>query len=180
MIGVNLDFEVFVLMGMTCDKSVKREALERIGVSWDAAEVTKESIGDLLQVNSRQFESLVRLLDATSVVAGSDVLSYRPALWPEFDIAVTADHGYWDSVRFVRKSGLQVPKVSKPEELGAWSVTVRELGEMFGPLEDGDHWPPYEEFLFETMAGERYGAGFSWGLIQDVERLESVQGSAKL
>ncbi len=165
---------------MRCDDSVKQSVLDSISVGWVAAKATKDRVSALLPVNPAQFANLQTFLGLDPLTADPETFTYLPELWPSFDIVVTSKQGYLDAVRFTRKDGLQAPRISEPEELTAWSVTIAELAEIFGPLEDGDHWPPYEEFLFSTASGDRYGAGFSWGLLQDVEKLASPGGFGSL
>jgi hypothetical protein len=171
-----LDFEVFILMGMVCDDSLKQATLERIDASWAGAKTTKKRIGGALRLTPTQFTNLQELLGIDPQGAEPEFLTYRPLLWPAFDIVVTSDRGYWGAARFIRREHLRVPIISEPEELATWSVTINELDDMFGPLEDGDHWPPYEEFLFNAASSARYGASFSWGLLQRLQKLPTPDG----
>ncbi len=79
--------------------------------------------------------------------------------------------GFLGKARFERNPGTAGPRVESPDDLEPWNLTISELSFVFGPLSDGDHWPPYEEYLFRDSTGNGHGAGFSWGLLQEVEAL---------
>ncbi|GAB2701605.1 hypothetical protein GCM10027089_24620 [Nocardia thraciensis] len=156
---------------MVCDESIKQAKLREIGVTTSDAKAVEERVSRHLQSGSRQFDTAREILRAEIMDPGRQEFTYGLQLWPEFEFTVVGDRGHWHSARFVRAAGHSGPTARQPEDLEVWSATIAELEALFGPLQDGDHWPPYEEFIFEDADGGKYGAGFSFGLLQKIQRL---------
>ncbi|QLY29938.1 hypothetical protein [Nocardia huaxiensis] len=167
-----MEFEIYLLMTMTCDDALKEAKLSGIDVSVDRATAISAAVSTQTGIGPSQFENMRNIMRSGSFTEDERTLSYRLNFWPGFSFLIAAaEGGLIADAKFVRTPGGHRPHITSPEELAPWSVTINELAEMFGPLRDGDHWPPYEEYLFEDHHGTLYGAGFSWGLMQDIEKI---------
>ncbi|MFD4402253.1 hypothetical protein ACFWPH_05755 [Nocardia sp. NPDC058499] len=167
----SIDFEIYLLTGMKCERLV-RAKMKEIGLTESRAHAIRESVSPITKLDTGQF-ARVRQILAPADNHGTDAeISHRLQLWPGFDFVIAPGRmGFLGKARFERSSGIVGPRVESPEELEPWNLTIAELSAAFGPLRDGDHWPPYEEYLFRDSFGNEYGAGFSWGLLQEVEAL---------
>ncbi|MFE6922633.1 hypothetical protein ACFVAV_16465 [Nocardia sp. NPDC057663] len=166
-----LKFDVFLLMGMVCKEELKRNAIVRAGLTMDEAMEIRESIRPKVQFGPDQFANLAEILMVDVPADEHPVLSYRSVLWPGLDFVVMGQEGCWKSARFQRAEGEKHPILVNPMSVPVWGCTLDEVAGSFSAVEVGDSMPPYEELLFTAADGKRYGAGFSWGLLQDIERL---------
>ncbi|TDD65602.1 hypothetical protein [Actinomadura rubrisoli] len=178
--GLNAqDFEVYVLRTMACEESMSERALDRLGVSVAESEVTRQAVSAATQLAPGQVEELIEILgEGMTVVRRRDgevatVVRRTFGTWPGLVFQVTAnDAGICTDARFVRPPDQAPEKPSDPSALEPWKYTKDEIAEWFGPLEEGDAWPPFEEFgLHDAEAGQNheYDVVFSWGLLQSIK-----------
>jgi hypothetical protein len=174
-IATIIDFEVYLLMTMKIRTMNEREVklfeakLAEHGLSFDSAERVYERVAKAVGDNeATRFENIKHILGIAS--QSSTSLKYSSILWPGFDFNATAgEGGLLESARYwhIRRDSRSV---DSPTELTIWSMDITEFAEHFGPMTGGRQWPlfdkllpAHEEYEF-AWNGERYGAGFSWGL----------------
>ncbi|MGB6512497.1 MAG: hypothetical protein WBF57_05845 [Mycobacterium sp.] len=169
-----IEFEVYLLMTMKLRmKMSHKEAqlegkLAEHGLSVDDGKRIHERVAQTLGDETSGFENLKSLLGIADQDARS--LKYSSVLWPGFDFnAITGEEGLLESAQYRHTSGA-LRTLNHPTELNIWSLDIAEFTEHFGPMTRGRRWPlfdkllpGYEEYEFQ-WDGERYGAGFCWGL----------------
>ncbi|MFI5718022.1 hypothetical protein [Nocardia sp. NPDC051750] len=170
-----LDLEIDLLLGMRCEDSLKESKLQELGISFGTAKDIAKQVDTKLQFGRDQFENLRRILDIDPGSGENPTLSYRLNLWPDFNFVVTSESGHWSMARFVRAADAPAPDLSAPGNLEPWSVCIQDLESEFPTLRCTDAFPPWEEFIFEDLSGVRYGADFSYGLLQQIEVLPGKQ-----
>ncbi|EUA15575.1 hypothetical protein I546_0611 [Mycobacterium kansasii 732] len=101
--------------------------------------------------------------DATS-------LKYNSVLWPGFEFNAHADaNGLLESAGYTHTEHTPLD-VESPTQLAAWSCDILEFDERFGPSIRRENRPLFDDILpayegYEFLwKGDRYGAGFLWGL----------------
>ena len=92
-----MDFELYLLMGMVCDDTIKAGKLAEFGVSMDRAILAKSSVGDVVKFNSEQFGNLRAILQSVPMAGERQELRYSLKLWPEYEFHVIGRDGYWHS-----------------------------------------------------------------------------------
>ncbi|MFI0451131.1 hypothetical protein [Actinomadura sp. 6N118] len=115
------------------------------------------------------------LLDIADGGSSMSVTCELP-LWPGLVFSLEG----WPGVPVFRKFDFsrspQVPPVLPDgfADLRPWAWVRDEIIERFGPpIKDGDIWPPFEEYKFQTRDSDgrtrSFWAVFSWSLLQHVE-----------
>jgi hypothetical protein len=142
--------------------------LSTAGVTLDAAVRIHDRIAKTLSKEASRFHDLQTLLGVQDQDAVS--LRYGSKLWPGFEFNANAGlNGEIESAGYthVERAPLDV---ESPTQLPPWSVDIAQFDRRFGPsarrgkrpLFD-DILPAYEEYEF-SWEGDRYGAGFLWGI----------------
>lgn len=172
-----LDLEIDLLVGMRCEDSLKESKLSEIGLDLDVAREISKKVSKQLQFGDQQFENLRKIVNVQASDEENPRLTYHLKLWPEFDFVVTSEGGHWLMARFVRAPDAPVPDLSSPQNFRPWSVCIQDLEKEFPTLRCTDAFPPWEELIFEDHSGSKYGADFSYGLLQQIEVLSGNQGT---
>ncbi|MFD3591450.1 hypothetical protein ACFWU5_01890 [Nocardia sp. NPDC058640] len=171
--SLHLDFDLFLLMGMTCPIDRKIATVEQFDLTIEQAQAVGKHISDQLNFSPDQFSKLGNLLGVDVPEAEYPAVSYRSIIWPDLEFSAVGHAGYWHTGRFRRVESAAPLTLVNPLSIPIWSCTMDEVAVSFAEMEAGDSIPPYEEILFTAADGARYGAGFSWGLLQSIEKLPS-------
>jgi hypothetical protein len=169
-----VDFEVYLLMTMKPRLSLADARglldgkLAKIRLSLDGAVRIHDRIAETLSEETSRFRDMKTLLGVLDEDATS--LRYSSVLWPGFEFNAHAGvNGQLGSAGYTHTEHTPID-VESPTQLAAWSADIPEFDERFGPaIRRGkrplfdDILPAYEEFEF-LWKGDRYGAGFLWGL----------------
>lgn len=169
-----VDFEVYLLMMMKPLLSLKNtrgllEArLSAIGLSLDEAVRIHDRVAEALNNETSRFRDMKTLLGVVDEDATS--LTYTSVLWPGFEFSAHADvNGLLESAGYTHIEHISLD-VESPVELAAWSCDIPEFDERFGPAISrakrplfDDILPAYDSYEF-LWQGDRYSAGFLWGL----------------
>ncbi|MDA3626670.1 hypothetical protein [Saccharopolyspora oryzae] len=179
--GDRLDFQLFVLKRMIGGDEQIDAALAELGVT--RAEM--RDVGERVSAGLDLRQGTMTLANVKKLAGEPDgeercwtngesgtALFYHFPMWPEFDFKVVGrdGDGLWIDDGFVRCENSEVPHVESPESLQPWKHLVDEVRERFGPLQEGDMWPPYEQYETERRDADgvlrRHIFQFSWGLLQ--------------
>jgi hypothetical protein len=169
-----VDFEVYLLITMkprlslADTRGLLDAKLATIGLSLDDAVRIHDRVAEALSEETSRFQDMKTLLGVVDEQATS--LKYSSVLWPGFEFNAHAGvNGLLESAGYTHKEHPALD-VESPAELAAWSCDIAEFDERFGPtVRRGkrpffdDILPAYEEYEF-LWNGDRYGAGFLWGL----------------
>ncbi|RKT82057.1 hypothetical protein SAMN05421805_12196 [Saccharopolyspora antimicrobica] len=158
---------------MLRERLINRDAGDRVSEELKLVELrrTLENVRSLAGKPERE-ES--RWLDGQRCTA----LFYRFPEWPEFDFEIVGESsfGLWVDAGFVRRADSELPRVESPGELRVWKHLVGEVRDRFGPLQEADLWPPYEQYVTEHRGVDgvprQYSVQFSWRLLQRTSELE--------
>jgi hypothetical protein len=174
------EFALYLISTMDRSPDRQREgALALLEASAEDMQDARRSVGDRLSpIHTKldDFEEMIGPCDRRDDGADLTILEYDFQTWPEFtfEIRCNAD-GRWTDAFFRRRTGLEVPFVTAPEELSPWGFTRDEVAGRFGPLIEGDIWPPFEEYQFTKKVGViaqvTYTAIFGWQLLQGTPEL---------
>lgn len=170
-----MDVEIFLLMDMVCDDELKLPKLAQTDLSFEAARTRAREVSNHFRFGPDQFEKLRVILDVDIIQSSpgeNPSLRYRLKLWPDFYFVVVSEDGHWYSSRFVRVPESPLPKIDSPLDIEPWSVSLGDIEALFRNDRCTDGFPPWEAYVFEDSSGLTYGAGFSHGLLQDIERIE--------
>lgn len=146
-----------------------KDKLREHGVSLGEAETTWDRVGGILSDEVSWFANLQQLLDSSTPTCKS--LTYRSVLWPEFEFRAAADADGLLATAQYRHRNHPLPRVLSPEERPTWSVDTCEFTQLFGPPTGTLQMPFFHSLLpnYTELAflfdGNRYGAGFMWGLL---------------
>src|SRR4051812_48203181 len=99
------------------------------------------------------------------------IRTFALPVWPAFLLFIAGiPEGLLYDERFVRAPDQAPPILTAPEDLHPWKVTKDEVAAAFGPLEEGDIWPPFEEYGFEHTDAEgtrsKVHVIFKFGLLE--------------
>lgn len=169
-----VEFEVYLLMTMkprlslADTRGLLDAKLSKAAVTLDAAVRIHDRIAQVLSEETSRFRHLQILLGVQEEGVAS--LRYRSELWPGFEFNASAGlNGQIESAGYVHAQRAALDFKS-PTQLAPWSVDIREFDEHFGPASRrgkrplfDDILPAYEEYEF-LWEGDRYGAGFLWGI----------------
>jgi hypothetical protein len=169
-----VDFEVYLLMTMKPLLSLKNSRglldarLAPIGLSLDGAVRIHDRVAEALNNDTSRFRDMKTLLGVLDEDATS--LKYNSVLWPGFGFNAHADvNGLLESAGYTHIEHISLD-VESPTQLAAWSCDIPEFDERFGPAISrakrplfDDILPAYESYEF-LWQGDRYSAGFLWGL----------------
>jgi hypothetical protein len=168
-----VDFEVYLLMTMKPRLSLADAQglfdtkVAQAGLSLNVARRIYDRISEALSEEMSRFRDIKAVL---GVDDDANSLKYSSVLWPGFEFIVQADmNGLLESAGYMHLERCALGAQS-PTDLAAWSVDVAEFTERFGPVIQREKRPSFDKVLpaFEeyefSWNGDRYGAGFLWGL----------------
>ncbi|MFD0900703.1 hypothetical protein [Actinomadura sediminis] len=177
------EFEIYLLLTMACDDSLRDRELRRLNVSLQRAKKTKAEVSEATRPAPGQLDRLLDILgEGTTPETIQDDGHFTTVVrrvfdsWRAFTFTVTANElGIWTDARFVRTMDEPPAMPAHPEGLTPWEFTLDEVSEHFGPLTPGDSWHPFSEWGIPGPHGD-YSAAFSWGLLQTVPRIDGSSG----
>jgi hypothetical protein len=186
------DFQLMILNWMRGNEVLVQDALRMLGA--DQAEMAAASRDHTERISlpgGGHFKSDITLKNAIALLGPPTTsetieppphwsgverltkLTYQLPLWPELvfylegvpEVLVLHDCG------FARLPRTPPAAPDDWEDLRPWAWLRDEVIERFGPpIEEGDIWPPYEEFKFQSHAPDgtsrQFWAIFSWNLLQ--------------
>ncbi|KZS60620.1 hypothetical protein A4G27_18150 [Mycobacterium kansasii] len=169
-----VDFEVYLLMTMkprlslADTKGLLDAKLAKVGLSLDSAVRIHDRVAEALSEEISRFRYMKTLLGVLDEDATS--LKYNSVLWPGFEFNAHADaNGLLESAGYTHTEHTPLD-VESPTQLAAWSCDILEFDERFGPSIRRENRPLFDDILpayegYEFLwKGDRYGAGFLWGL----------------
>src|SRR5512139_3290210 len=182
-------FQLRILSGMRGNEVIVHEALRKLGATHSDMLRSRERT-ERIFLPAGRFENAISVLGpprtsetvhgTTSGEGGSVAsakLTYDLPLWPGLVFYLVGTPGVPVAHDFGFARSPHAPPVSlnRIEDLRPWACVRDEVIEFFGrPVQVGDVWPPYEEYLFQARSADgrvhRFWAVFSWNLLQRVER----------
>lgn len=176
-----LDFQLYLLKTMDPPDQLLAAALERLGSTRAEMKDRYEAVSPMMALMSGSSANLRSLLAAAVVdktlEAGGEKLIYSFGLWPRFNFGIRfVDQGEFVSrAAFERKP--QGPAFARP--IHVWNFLTNDLSNHFGNVKEIDAWGHYETFLADDLDdGRKYFLRFGWGLLQEMESLNSGLNSA--
>lgn len=174
---VVLDFEIYLLMTMRFGLLDKRDEIEKKlsehELSLEEGESIHGRMKNLFDDEQYFLSNLYKFLD----IRHHSPLSFNSMLWPGYDFAATmGESGRVDSARYRRIREVS-REMQSPAELPPWCMDVSDFAAHF----DGailrqqyslsDKFLPAHDYYEFEWNGDRYGAGFSWGIFLSAARL---------
>jgi hypothetical protein len=180
--------QLHVLSGMRGNEALVEQALQGLGA--DQAELARNQAETAhIFAPTGRFANAVALLGRplSSETIGAEPtgaeggllltkLTYRLPLWPElvFYLLGAPPAPIPQDFGFARSPDSLPVTLNAPEDLRPWTCLRDEVIKYFGPpVQEGDIWPPYEEYKFQARGGDggnrQFSAVFSWNLLQHIE-----------
>lgn len=177
-----VDFETYVLItmkfGLLDKQEIIKEKLLEHGLSLAEGEEIYGRMKDCLDGDKHFFTNLCEYLDAPSQ---NSSFGFDSRLWLGYKFMITKDgSGSVSVARYncARRVPYEVGEVGQaPLEIAPWSMDVPEFLARFNGASLCQQYslfdellPAHEYYEFEWN-GDRYGAGFSWGIFLSAARL---------
>lgn len=182
------DFQLRILSGMRGNAPMVEDALRNLGAGHADMIAARERTEHIFLPAGR-FENAAALLGTpvtsqTVQLASADVaddasltkVTYELPLWPGLVFYLVGRPGLpvAHDLGFARSPQAQPALPDKYTDLRAWAWLRSEVFARFGPpIEEGDIWPPYEEYKLQARdvdgCTRPFWAVFSWNLLQHVE-----------
>ncbi|MEU5879471.1 hypothetical protein [Spirillospora sp. NPDC047279] len=162
---------------------IVQQALRALGADESDMERSRQETPDVFLPAGR-YENVVALLgrprrkETLRAADGRPLtrLRYELPLWPGLEFFLVGRPGlpFSHDAGFARRPGVPAIPPKHPDDLRPWAHLRDEVFEAFGPpSQEGDRWPPYEEYKFQVRTPDgrtrEFWATFSWHLLQRVE-----------
>lgn len=172
-----LDFEIYLLMTMRFGLLDKRNEIEKKlsehELSLDEGEFIHGKMKNFFNDEQYFLSNLYKCLD----MQHHSPLGFNSALWPGYDFtATTGESGRVDSAQYKRTREVS-HEMQSPAELPPWCMDVSDFAAHFGGVilrqqySLSDKFLPAHDYYEFEWNGDRYGAGFSWGIFLSAARL---------